>query len=448
MVYMATKYVFVTGGVVSGLGKGITAASLGRLLKTRGLKVASQKLDPYINVDPGTMSPLQHGEVFVTDDGTETDLDLGHYERFIDENLNKYSNLTTGKVYWNVLNKERQGAYLGQTVQIIPHITNEIKSYIYNLAKSTEADVVITEIGGTTGDIESQPFLEAIRQVGIEQGMENCCYIHVVLVPYISGSDEYKSKPAQHSCKELQGMGIAVLTDAGRLSSYVNDIGIMNMAYIVDNYEDGMKLMATDTFKGWDADLANNGICGLCYNYYDGARSFMGHKAYNTPADLKGAVIRTPGADPYVESISAMGATPYNIAWSEVYNGIQTKSIDGCEVQYTSAVSSKIYEVCEYVSKTEHINLFNMVICGQAWFDKLPAEYQEVMKKDFSDCAYSNAQDIIAAQDDMEKTLTDNGMTIVEVDKDVFREAVKPAYEKLGWTELREQLYKEAGVEA
>ena len=171
---MATKYIFVTGGVVSGLGKGITAASLGRLLKTRGLKVASQKLDPYINVDPGTMSPLQHGEVFVTDDGTETDLDLGHYERFIDENLNKYSNLTTGKVYWNVLNKERQGAYLGQTVQIIPHITNEIKSYIYNLAKSTEADVVITEIGGTTGDIESQPFLEAIRQVGLEQGPENC----------------------------------------------------------------------------------------------------------------------------------------------------------------------------------------------------------------------------------------------------------------------------------
>ena len=204
---MATKYIFVTGGVVSGLGKGITAASLGRLLKCRGLKVASQKLDPYVNVDPGTMSPLQHGEVFVTDDGTETDLDLGHYERFIDENLNKYSNLTTGKVYWNVLNKERQGAYLGQTVQIIPHITNEIKSYIYNLASSTEADVVITEIGGTTGDIESQPFLEAIRQVGIEQGHDNCCYIHVVLVPYISGSNEYKSKPAQHSVKELQGDG-------------------------------------------------------------------------------------------------------------------------------------------------------------------------------------------------------------------------------------------------
>ena len=203
------KFIFVTGGVVSGLGKGITAASLGRLLKCRGLKVASQKLDPYVNVDPGTMSPLQHGEVFVTDDGTETDLDLGHYERFIDENLNKYSNLTTGKVYWNVLNKERQGAYLGQTVQIIPHITNEIKNYIYNMASSTDADVVITEIGGTTGDIESQPFLEAIRQVGLEQGRDNCCYIHVVLVPYISGSDEYKSKPAQHSVKELQGMGVS-----------------------------------------------------------------------------------------------------------------------------------------------------------------------------------------------------------------------------------------------
>ena len=205
---MATKYIFVTGGVVSGLGKGITAASLGRLLKTRGLKVASQKLDPYINVDPGTMSPLQHGEVFVTDDGTETDLDLGHYERFIDENLNKYSNLTTGKVYWNVLNKERQGAYLGQTVQIIPHITNEIKSYIYNLAKSTEADVVITEIGGTTGDIESQPFLEAIRQVKKEVGPNDTLYIHVTLLPYISAAGELKTKPTQHSVKELRAIGI------------------------------------------------------------------------------------------------------------------------------------------------------------------------------------------------------------------------------------------------
>lgn len=203
-----TKYIFVTGGVVSGLGKGITAASLGRLLKSRGLKVASQKLDPYINVDPGTMSPYQHGEVYVTEDGAETDLDLGHYERFIDEDLNKYSNLTSGKVYWNVLNKERRGEYLGETVQVIPHITNEIKSFIYNVGKTSEADVVITEVGGTTGDIESQPFIEAIRQVGLEVGKENAIYIHVTLLPFLSGSDEHKTKPTQHSVKELQGMGI------------------------------------------------------------------------------------------------------------------------------------------------------------------------------------------------------------------------------------------------
>lgn len=203
-----TKYIFVTGGVVSGLGKGITAASLGRLLKARGYKVAAQKLDPYINVDPGTMSPYQHGEVYVTEDGAETDLDLGHYERFIDEDLNKYSNLTSGKTYWNVLNKERRGEYLGETVQVIPHITNEIKSFIYNVANESSADIVITEVGGTTGDIESQPFLEAIRQVGLEVGTENSLYIHVCLVPYLSGSDEHKTKPTQHSVKELQGMGI------------------------------------------------------------------------------------------------------------------------------------------------------------------------------------------------------------------------------------------------
>ena len=204
-----TKYVFVTGGVVSGLGKGITAASLGRLLKMRGLKVAAQKLDPYMNVDPGTMSPYQHGEVFVTDDGAETDLDLGHYERFIDESLNKYSNLTSGKVYWNVLNRERKGEYLGETVQVIPHITEEIKHFIYMGAESSKADVLITEIGGTTGDIESQPFLEAIRQVSLEKGPENCLFIHVTLVPYLSGSDEHKSKPTQHSVKELRSLGIA-----------------------------------------------------------------------------------------------------------------------------------------------------------------------------------------------------------------------------------------------
>ena len=203
------KFVFVTGGVVSGLGKGITAASLGRLLKCRGLKVAAQKLDPYINVDPGTMSPYQHGEVYVTEDGSETDLDLGHYERFIDEDLNRFSNLTTGKVYWNVLNKERRGEYLGQTVQVIPHITQEIKDFIYRVGEETNADVVITEIGGTTGDIESQPFLEAARQVGLEQGRGNTVFIHVTLVPFLSGSDEHKTKPTQHSVKELQGMGIS-----------------------------------------------------------------------------------------------------------------------------------------------------------------------------------------------------------------------------------------------
>ena len=204
-----TKYVFVTGGVVSGLGKGITAASLGRLLKARGLKVAAQKLDPYINVDPGTMSPYQHGEVYVTEDGSETDLDLGHYERFINEDLNRWSNLTTGKVYWNVLNKERRGEYLGQTVQIIPHITQEIKDFIYRVGEETGADVVITEIGGTTGDIESQPFLEAARQVSLELGRENTLFIHVTLVPFLRGSDEHKTKPTQHSVKELQGMGIS-----------------------------------------------------------------------------------------------------------------------------------------------------------------------------------------------------------------------------------------------
>ena len=202
------KYIFVTGGVVSGLGKGITAASLGRLLKARGLKVAAQKLDPYINVGPGTMSPYQHGEVYVTEDGAETNLDLGHYERFIDENLTRYSNLTSGKVYWNVLNKERRGEYLGSTVQVIPHITNEIKGFVYRAGKETDADIVITEIGGTIGDIESQPFLEAVRQISLEQGSGNTLFIHVTLVPYLQGSKEHKSKPTQHSVKELQGMGI------------------------------------------------------------------------------------------------------------------------------------------------------------------------------------------------------------------------------------------------
>ena len=223
-----TKYIFVTGGVVSGLGKGITAASLGRLLKARGLKVAAQKLDPYINVDPGTMSPYQHGEVYVTEDGAETDLDLGHYERFIDENLNKYSNLTTGKVYSNVLNKERHGEYLGKTVQVIPHITDEIKRFIYSVGKKTDADVVITEIGGTIGDIESQPFIEAIRQVGHEVGEDNRLYIHVTLVPYLKASGEHKSKPTQHSVKELQGFGVSPDIIILRTDEPITDKGIFD----------------------------------------------------------------------------------------------------------------------------------------------------------------------------------------------------------------------------
>ncbi|MDR0331632.1 MAG: CTP synthase [Chitinispirillales bacterium] len=203
-----TKYIFVTGGVVSGLGKGITAASLGRLLKQKGLKVAAQKLDPYMNIDPGTMSPFQHGEVFVTDDGAETDLDLGHYERFIDENLTKLSNLTSGRVYWSVLERERAGGYLGGTVQVIPHVTQEIKNFIYTGAANSRADVLITEIGGTAGDIESQPFLEAIRQISLEKGRGACLFVHVTLIPYLKSSGEHKSKPTQHSVKELQAMGI------------------------------------------------------------------------------------------------------------------------------------------------------------------------------------------------------------------------------------------------
>jgi len=205
---MKTRYIFVTGGVVSGLGKGITAASLGRLLKARGYRVTIQKFDPYLNVDPGTMSPYQHGEVFVTEDGAETDLDLGHYERFINENLTVHSSVTSGKIYWNVLNRERSGDYLGGTVQVIPHVTDEIKERIYRLGRDGGADVVITEIGGTVGDIESQPFLEAIRQAAVELGRENCMFIHVSLIVSIPGSGELKSKPTQHSAKELLSIGI------------------------------------------------------------------------------------------------------------------------------------------------------------------------------------------------------------------------------------------------
>lgn len=205
---MVAKYVFITGGVVSSLGKGITAASLGCLLKSRGFKVTIQKLDPYINVDPGTMSPYQHGEIFVTDDGAETDMDLGHYERFIDANLTKNNNVTTGKIYWSVINKERNGEYGGGTVQVIPHITNEIKERIKCMAEEAGAEVAICEIGGTVGDIESLPFMEAIRQMKSDLGKENVCYIHVTLIPYLEPSEELKTKPTQHSVKELRGIGI------------------------------------------------------------------------------------------------------------------------------------------------------------------------------------------------------------------------------------------------
>lgn len=205
---MTTKYIFITGGVVSSLGKGITAASLGRLLKSRGIKVALQKFDPYINVDPGTMSPYQHGEVYVTEDGAETDLDVGHYERFVDENLTKYANVTTGRIYQTVLEKERRGAYLGQTVQVIPHITNEIKERVMKIELAAQPDVVITEIGGTVGDIESLPFLEAIRQLKFELGRDRVLYIHLTLIPFIKSAGEMKTKPSQHSVKELRGIGI------------------------------------------------------------------------------------------------------------------------------------------------------------------------------------------------------------------------------------------------
>ena len=222
-----TKYIFVTGGVTSSLGKGITAASLGRLLKNRGLKVALQKFDPYINIDPGTMSPYQHGEVFVTDDGAETDLDLGHYERFVDINLSKNSNVTTGKIYWSVITKERRGDYLGGTVQVIPHITNEIKDRIKRVGKENNIDVVITEIGGTVGDIESLPFLEAIRQMKTSEGRDNVMYIHVTLIPYLEAAREAKTKPTQHSVKELRSIGVqpdVIVTRASRpLSKEMED---------------------------------------------------------------------------------------------------------------------------------------------------------------------------------------------------------------------------------
>lgn len=252
---MPVKYVFVTGGVVSGLGKGITAASLGRLLKARGYKVTMQKFDPYINIDPGTMNPIQHGEVFVTDDGAETDLDLGHYERFIDESLNKNSNVTTGKVYWSVLQKERRGDYGGGTVQVIPHITNEIKSRFYRNFTDTDMHIAIIEVGGTVGDIESQPFLESIRQFQHEVGHENAILIHVTLIPYLSASQEMKTKPTQASVKELQGMGIQPDIIVCR-SEHPMDQGIKDKIALFCNVPNSHVLQNLDVKYLYEAPLA------------------------------------------------------------------------------------------------------------------------------------------------------------------------------------------------
>ncbi len=252
---MPVKYVFVTGGVVSGLGKGITAASLGRLLKARGYKVTMQKFDPYINMDPGTMNPIQHGEVFVTDDGTETDLDLGHYERFIDENLGKNANVTTGKIYWTVLQKERRGDYGGGTVQVIPHITNEIKSRFYRNFTDPDMRIAIIEVGGTVGDIESQPFLESIRQFQHEVGKENAILIHVTLIPYLRASQEMKTKPTQASVKELQGMGIRPDIIVCR-SEYPLDQGIKDKIALFCNVPEHHVLQNLDVEYLYEAPLA------------------------------------------------------------------------------------------------------------------------------------------------------------------------------------------------
>ena len=252
---MTTKYIFVTGGVVSGLGKGITAASLGRLLKARGYKVTMQKFDPYINMDPGTMNPIQHGEVFVTDDGTETDLDLGHYERFIDENLGKNANVTTGKIYWSVLQKERRGDYGGGTVQVIPHITNEIKSRFYRNFTDPDMRIAIIEVGGTVGDIESQPFLESIRQFQHEVGKENAILIHVTLIPYLRASQEMKTKPTQASVKELQGMGIRPDIIVCR-SEYPLDQGIKDKIALFCNVPEHHVLQNLDVEYLYEAPLA------------------------------------------------------------------------------------------------------------------------------------------------------------------------------------------------
>jgi len=335
---MSTKYIFVTGGVVSSLGKGITAASLGRLLKNRGLKVSMQKFDPYLNVDPGTMSPYQHGEVFVTDDGAETDLDLGHYERFIDENLSKSSNVTTGKVYWSVISKERRGDYLGGTVQVIPHITNEIKERAYRVAKEKDVDVVITEIGGTVGDIESLPFLEAIRQVKYEVGRENVCFIHVTLVPYLKMAGELKTKPTQHSVKELRSIGIQPDIIVCRSEKEISD-DLKAKIGLFCNLEADSVIQNLDAENLYEVPLMlyKEGLDALvckkmklnCHEIDNSAWIDMVHRLKNLSGNVKIALVGK-----YVELHDAYISVVEALSHGGLYNdaNVEIKWVNACDV--------------------------------------------------------------------------------------------------------------------
>lgn len=308
-------------------------------------------------------------------------------------------------------------------------------------SKDASADKVY-ELKISTTQAETAPIVQGLQAIADKVAEDTDGGVKISIYPSSQlGAEEDMIDQA------LAGMNVAVLTDAARMSNYVYDMGIFNMAYLVDNYDEACKVMDTKLFKGWQDELVNQGIRVLCFNFYDGARSFMTNKKVTTPEELKGQVIRTPGADPWVNSIESMGATAYSVGWSEVYNSIQTKVIDGCEVQNTSAVSSHIYEVCKYMAKTEHISLVNCLITGETWFSTLPSEYQEIVLKDAYDCAYENSKYVESLQPEMESALTENGMEIVEVDKAPFKEAVKVAYDKMGWTELREEIYAEIGKE-
>lgn len=307
-------------------------------------------------------------------------------------------------------------------------------------ASSKAEEKKVYELKISTTQAESSVIVQGLQELAKEVDEKTSGGLKITVYPSSSlGVEEDIIDQA------VQGINVAVLTDAGRMSDYVPEIGIFNMAYFVDNYDEALKVMETETFKGWLNELTEHNLRVLTFNYYDGARSFMGHKEAKVPADLKGIVVRTPGAAPYVESMKAMGVTPYNIAWSEVYNGIQTKSIDGCEVQYTSAVSSHIYEVCKVVNKTEHINLLNCLVTGEGWFSKLPEEYKTILLETANETAYNNGKKIESMQAEMEKTLVDNGMKIVKVDKEAFKKSVEKAYDALKYTDLRKKIYEEIG---